>query len=74
VLDRNAPAHRRAAARARQARHAARARAGVAICPVEFDDRILSVLVELRYLTERDTGDRGAIGRAITAAIRSLTR
>jgi hypothetical protein len=67
-----AAARRRAAARDRQRRHAARARRGVAVCCVEFDAPMLDVLVDLGYVAERDSADRAAIGRGITAAIRSL--
>jgi hypothetical protein len=39
-------------------RYRARPRAGLAVVPVETDSAIVGLLVELRWLDERDAGDQ----------------
>jgi hypothetical protein len=67
------PDRRRAAAAARQRRHAARARRGIATAVVEYDWKVLDTLVGLGYVREDEAADRAAVGAGIAAALKSLT-
>jgi hypothetical protein len=65
---------RRSAASARQARYRARSRNGRVVVSVEVDERLLDLLVRLRWLREAAAGDRAAIGRALQAMLRDAAR
>jgi hypothetical protein len=55
--------------REQQQRHAARARAGLTCVNVEINDRVLTWLIDLHWLTAAGADDRAAIGRAISAML-----
>jgi hypothetical protein len=69
-----------ASAASRRKRYRDRVRRCVIVVPVEIDDRGLQLLVDLRWLDERQTENRAAIGTGIAALLRdaadegSLTR
>src|SRR5215472_2616321 len=54
--------------RRKQRRHAARQRAGVATCTVEYNAEVLDTLIALHWVSEQKASDRGAVGQAISAA------
>jgi hypothetical protein len=55
---------------ARQVRWRQRVRDGVAVYAVEIDARVLDMLVRSNWLSDGDSSDREAVGRALTAFLR----
>ena len=53
---------------AASSRHAARQRAGIATCTVEYNAEVLDTLIALHWASEQKASDRGAVGQAISAA------
>ena len=55
----------------RQRAYRKRVKASCVVVPVEVDAAIVDLLVRLRWLREREAGDRGKIGQAISALLRA---
>jgi hypothetical protein len=65
---------RQAAARERRRRHRERRDAGRCVVPVEIDDAVVTWLVRIRALPEREWYSRQELGAAITASLRASAR
>src|SRR5262249_5227516 len=53
--------------RRKQRRHAARQRAGIATCTVEYNAEVLDTLIALHWVSEQKASYRGAVGQTISA-------
>jgi len=58
--------------RARDRRHRARVRAGIAVYPVELDGEALELLVKWHWVDEEDAGDKQVVGAAIGVRLAEL--
>ena len=58
----------------RQRRARARRRRGEVIAPVPVCGSVLDVLVELRWLGDKDAADRAKVGLAIASMLADLAR
>jgi hypothetical protein len=61
--------HRRLAASARTRRCRCRQRDGKAVALIEYDHRVVDLLVKLHWLEEAEAFDRRKIGQAITTML-----
>jgi hypothetical protein len=65
---------RRAARKARDARHRARLKRGVRVARVEFDGAILDLLLRTGWAREEELSDANAVGRALAAMLAETAR
>ena len=63
------PSNRRQAASSRQRRYRRRLRAGLMPVRTDIDAAVVSMLVDIGWLAEADSGDREKIGAALSAML-----
>jgi hypothetical protein len=60
--------------RARKRRYRERCAAGLAVCPVEHDDKMIQFLIETHWLAEGDADDPRKVGAAVSVMWRDSAR